>query len=216
MNTSIGGDSAWSSAKTPNAYGYSTLTMDKAWLQGTGRNNLTLTILSLTPNGNAKLIVTAGPLISLTNRPVTHYPAPPTTKAPNRLGILVGIPVGLGFFVFILCGLFFGMRNHRRIGLGNVMGRRRGYGVGKSRRQRRGENVAIRLGEAEPAAGVREDSRFIDQPAEGVELQQRSSNHATETSLGSLAESPFRESSGRVDTHGNAFRDEISRQRAGR
>lgn len=190
--------------------------MDKAWLQGTGRNNLTLTILSLGPKGNPKLVVTAGPVISLTNRPATHYPAPPTTKAPNRLGLLVGIPVCLGFFVFILCGLFFGMRKHRKIGLGNVMGRTRGYGVGKSRRQRLGGSGAIRLGEAELAAGVREDARFKDQPAEGVELQQRSPNYARETSLGSLAESPSRDAFGQVDTHGNAFRDEISRQRAGR
>lgn len=190
--------------------------MDKAWLQGTDRNNLTLTILSLAPNVNVKLAVTAGPVISLTNRPATHYPAPPTTKAPNRLGLLVGIPVGLGFFVFVLCGLFFGMRKHRRIGLGNVMGRRRGYGVGKSRRQRLGKNGAIRLGKDEAAAGAREDARFKDEPAEGVELQQRSPNHAKEASLGSLADSPSREGFGQVDTHGNAFRDEISRQRAAR
>lgn len=190
--------------------------MDKAWLQGRGRNNLTLTILSLGSNGNAKLVVTAGPVISLTNRPAAHYPAPPTTKAPNRLGLLVGIPVGLGFIVFILCGLFFGMRRHRRIGLGNVMGRRRGYGVGKSRQRRMGKNGAIRLEEAEVRAGVTEDARFKDQPAEGVELQQRSPICAKETSPDSLAESSSKEGFGQVDTHGNAFRDEISRQRAGR
>ncbi len=190
--------------------------MDKAWLQGSGRNNLTLTIISLAPNANAKINATAGPVVSLTNRPATHYPAPPTTKAPNRLGLLVGIPVGLCFFVFVLCGLFFGMRKHRKIGLGNVMGRRRGYGVGKSRRQRLGKNGAIRLGEAEGADGGKEAAHFKDEPAEGVELQQRSPEHAREVNLGSLADSPSTEGFGHVDTHGNAFRDEISRQRAGR
>lgn len=187
--------------------------MDKAWLQGTGRNNLTLTILSVE---NAELDVTAGPIISLTNRPATHYPAPPTTKAPNGLGLLVGIPVALSFFVFVLRGLFFGMRKHRKIGLGNVMGRRRGYGAGKSRRQRLGKNGAIRLGEDEIAAGLREDAHFKDEPTEGVELQQRSPNHEREAGLGSLADISSREGFGQVDTHGNAFRDEISRQRAGR
>ncbi|KAA6414392.1 MAG: hypothetical protein FRX48_01141 [Lasallia pustulata] len=90
VKTLTGGDNAWSSVKIPNAYGYSTLTMDKAWLQGTGRNNLTLTILSLASNRNAELVVSAGPFISLTYRPATHHPAPPTKKAPNRLGLLVG------------------------------------------------------------------------------------------------------------------------------
>ena len=76
--------------------------MDKAWLQDTSQNNLTLTNLFLAPNTNAKLGVTTGPVISLIDRPVTHYPAPPTTKARDRLGSLVGIPVGLGFFVVVL------------------------------------------------------------------------------------------------------------------
>jgi len=216
VSTSGGGGNAWSSAKTPNAYGYVTMTMDKAWLQGTSRNNLTLTIVSLGPNVNAQAVRTSGPVISLINKPVAHLPAPPHTKAPNKLGMEIGIPVGVAFIVFVVFGLCIGMRKTRRIGVGNVMGRRKGYGIGKSRRQRVGNNGPIRLDEQEAGPGPWR-GHFRDESNGEIELPQRNPGHAREESLGSLVGTPTQEGFGDpTGTRGNAFRDEISRQKTGR
>jgi len=209
VNASGGGAVAWSSPRTLNNYGYVTMTMDSAWLQGQPRNNLTLNIIQLDPTPDHRASSRIGPIVSLINKPVQHYPPSPPTKPPGKLGLLVGLPVAFGFFLFVLLGLLFGMRKHRKIGLGSVMGSRKGYGVGKSRRQRVGNKGAIRLGEREAGAP---DTEFRDEPTRGVELQQR--QHAREESLDDLVSSPTEQTDHR--RHGNAFRDEISRQRTGR
>ncbi|MCJ1362953.1 hypothetical protein MMC16_002059 [Acarospora aff. strigata] len=211
VNASGGGAVAWSSPKTLNNYGFVTMTMDSAWLQGQKRNNLTLYIIQLDPTPNQRASTKSGPTISLINKPVEHYPPPPT-KPPSKLGLQIGLPVGLGLFVFVLFGLFLGMRKHRKIGLGSVMGSRKGYGVGKSRRQRVGKKGGIRLDER----GVDiPDTGFRDEPTRGVELQQR--QHAREESLDDLVDSPTEEGFGTdPKLHGNAFRDEVSRQKTGR
>jgi hypothetical protein len=59
-------------------------------------------------------------------------------------------------------------------------------------------------------------TRFKDEPAERVEVQQRTFNLKREASLSSLADSLSGEDFTHVGARGNAFRDEISRQRAGR
>jgi len=209
VNASGGGAVAWSSPKTLNNYGYVTMTMDSAWLRGQPRNNLTLYIIQLDPTPDQSAHAKQGPIVSLINKPVQHYAPSPPTKPPGKLGLLVGLPVVLGVFVFVLFGLFIGMRKHRKIGLGSVMGSRKGYGVGKSRRQRVGKKGAIRLGEREVGAP---DTGFRDEPTRGVELQQR--QHTREESLDDLVSSPTEQINPR--RHENAFRDEISRQRTGR
>ncbi len=104
------------------------------------------------------------------------------------------------------------MRRHRRINLGSVMGRKKGYGIGKSRRQRVGKKGAIRLGEREVNAP---DTGFKDEPTRGVELQER--RHVREENLDDLVSSETEQDPGTDSkTHGNAFRDEISRQKTGR
>ena len=188
--------------------------MDKEWLQGNKRNNLTFRLNAL-DGPNARLIEQAGPSVSLTIPPVVHYPGPPRL-APNKLGLAIGIPIGIGFFLFIVFGLFIGMRKHRRIDVGSVMGRRKGYGVGKSRRERVGKKAGIRLGD--PAVDLDTRNQYRDQPVQDVELQDRKVGHTREESLGSLVSSPTREGLGEQTTtpRTNAFRDEISRQRTGR
>ncbi|KAI9871018.1 MAG: hypothetical protein M1830_003526 [Pleopsidium flavum] len=214
-NASEGGPVATSLPKTLNNYGYVTITMNSDWLKGLSRNNLTLFIIQLDPTPDHRTSVLKGPTISLINKPVTHYPPPPPTSMPNKLGLLVGLPISLGFVMFVLFGLFLGMRKHRKIGLGSVMGSRKGYGVGKSRRQRVGKNGAIRLGEREVGVRAPVETGFRDEPTRGVELQQR--QHAREENLDDLVSSPTREHFGDDPRmQGNAFRDEITRQKTGR
>ena len=189
--------------------------MDKSWLQGSSRNNITFHLNALDDTKDVPLISKAGPTISLTNPPVVHYP-PPVHTPPNKLGMEVGIPIGIAFFLFILCGLFVGMRKHRHINVGSVMGRRKGYGVGKSRRQRLGlgNKTGIHLGDNDLNTDGR--NQYTDQPTQDVELQTRTPGHGREDSLGSLVNSPTREGFEANKTpRSNAFRDEISRQRTG-
>lgn len=215
VNASGGGAVAWSSPKTLNNYGFVTISMDSAWLQDSRRNNLTIYIIQLDPTPDRRASTMTGPTISLINKPVTHYPPPPPTGMPNKLGLMVGLPVSLGFVLLVIFGLFFGMRKHRKIGLGSIMGSRKGYGVGKSRRQRVGKKGAIRLAERETGRNDPAETGFSDEPTRGVELQQR--QHTREENLDDLVSSPTREGFGDDPRlQGNAFRDEISRQRTGR
>ena len=139
-----------------------------------------------------------GPSIMITNEPATHYSPPDPTKVPNKEGLIIGLPVSLGFVLLVVVGLYFGMRKQRIIGLGNIMGRRnKGYGTGKSRRQRLGlsKKGAIRLEDQESKTAIR------TAPA-----------HSHGDSLGSLVS----DDEIRPAPRGNQFRDEIERQQTGR
>lgn len=130
------GDSAYTSERTDNSYGYIPLYMRKEWLQGKLRNSLTLYIIELESTSDRRASVRQGPTINLHPKPPEHYkPSPPL--AFNKLALFIGLPVSLSVVVVIVAGLFFGMRNSRKIGLGNIMGNRgKGYGVGESKDQR--------------------------------------------------------------------------------
>ena len=136
------------------------------------------------------------------------------TKLPDHLSLFVGVPLGVGALLIVLLGLFFGMRKHRQIGLGSVMGRRQAYGVRKSRRQRMGiKKGAIRLEERELSNPDHEyrDDEIRRAPSVGeanFPMPSVSSGHAKEESLGSLVS----DGSGQ----GNAFRAEIEKQKGGR
>ncbi|KAF2107297.1 hypothetical protein BDV96DRAFT_653888 [Lophiotrema nucula] len=193
---------AWSSDQTDNSWGFVAFTTKKEWLQGYSQYNLTFTALNFEATDPAKQAdAIEGPLITLTNEPPNHYTPPEHTKTPNKEGLMIGLPVALGFVLLVVIGLWFGMRKHRTIGLGNIMGRRnKGYGVGKSRRQRLGlgKKGAIRL-EEQRAPTYRNAPQ--PQPA-----------HARGDSLGSLVSDDEIQPAPR----GNQFRDEIQRQRTGR
>jgi hypothetical protein len=207
----------WSSGKTTNAWGFVAIDTQKEWLQGTlpqlsstmihadanlgfSMYNFTFHLLNYEPAAPERAAFTFdGPDFTLTKEPPTHYKAPGFTKVPNKAGLLIGLPVTLGVLVFGIIGIYFGMKKHRTIGVGNIMGRRKGYGVGKSKRQRMGLSKkgggAIRLDERE------EYSRPQYQPA-----------HGHSDSLGSLvSDDGIRPVPGQ-----NQFRSEIDRQRTGR
>ncbi len=188
--------------------------MDKAWLKDTRRNNLTLYIIGLDAKDSSRATTIKGPTISLTNKPVEHLKPPPHTKMPNKLGLALGLPLSLGFVVLVVCGLYFGMRKTRRIGIGSVMGRKKGYGEGKSRRQRmrKGKKGGLRLDDNEPEA-----PDYRDEPTQGVELQTRDPQQTKEENLSDLVSSPTKGTFGDdPPLQRNAFREELSRQKTGR
>ena len=223
-----GGSQAWQSAKTQNNFGFVSVTMDAAWLNGNPTNNLSFSLIQLDTTADARPNTLPGPTVMLGPKPAKHLAPGPPTPPPNKLGLLVGLPVSLGAVVLMLCGLCVLMRKTRKIGLGNVMGRRKGYGAAKSRRQRTRtarKSGAIRLGEDDGRRTPVVGAGFEDEPTRGVELSSRRGGlpgpalgPARDTSLGSLAGSPTEEDFGDDERAGrsNAFRDEIERQRARR
>jgi hypothetical protein len=203
------------------------VTMQDSFLQGVDNNTLKFALVTFSPGGNHALdaIPIEGPTVYLSKAPATHYAPPPHTKLPSNLSLLIGLPLGLGALVFVSLGLFFGMRKHRHIGVGGVMGKRAGYGVGKSRRQRLGKKGAIRLEEREvlqsrsqgARTGGNTRARGEDEirpfDAQGTAQQMwplppARGGHQRDESLGSLVS----------DSEGgnNAFRREVERQRTGR
>jgi hypothetical protein len=81
-----------------------------------------------------------------------HLPALIAKPSFDKKSLAIALPCVLVFVILLVLGLFFGMRKHRSIGLGSIMGRG-GYGTNKSRRQRMGiEKGAIRLENREPTS----------------------------------------------------------------
>lgn len=153
--------------------------------------NLSFTALNNDAEGDGKAVAYDGPWITLKNAPSRHLPPSATTKV-HKEGLMIGLPVGLGFVLLVVVGLYIGNRKQRTIGLGNIMGRRnRGYGTRKSKRERLGlKTGAIRLEEREVPAHTRGDS------------------------LGSLVSDG--DDAIRPAPHHNHFRDEMRRQRDGK
>ncbi|KAI9892704.1 MAG: hypothetical protein M1814_001124 [Vezdaea aestivalis] len=195
-NPQGGGLNVYTSPETPNAYGFVTVSMDNRWLNDNSENNLTFSIIQLDKTPSKKPNYYQGPTVRLIQKPAKHYAPSPETPKPDRKSLAIGLPVALGGALFIVLGVCFWNRKHRQIGIGNIMGRRAGYGVGKSRRQRIGKAGAIRLTET-PSKDV-----FRDEPPRP--------GHARDTSLGSLVSEGADER-----TQSNAFRSEVQRQRTG-
>ncbi|KAI9783177.1 MAG: hypothetical protein M1816_001467 [Peltula sp. TS41687] len=225
------GKQAWQSPETRNGYGSLAITMDKAWLRDQARNNLTLWIVQMDPTPDAHASEKRGPTISLTQKPVTH-PTPRPQPHTSRLGLWIGLPVALAVVALVLCGLFLGKRKTRQLGVGgSVMGRRRGYGVKQSRRQRVRGAADEDVDEA-----ARADGGFRDEPTRGgVELDERTpaglpvNRAARVEGLGSLAgddrytddddAAAWGEAGAGAGARvgaGNAFREEVQRQQRGR
>jgi hypothetical protein len=200
---------AWSSDEINVAWGVTTVEMQKDWLQGYDEYNLTFFAL-VYEGGSSEPKPYDGPNVMLQKAPADHYPPPPTTKMPNKESLAIGLPLGLGFVAIVVVGLFIGMRKKRQIGLGNIMGRRKGYGSGKSRRQRLGlggKKGAIRLQDRE-IRNVPDENQYRDNP-DAISPAPPRDYHVREPSLGSLVSDDDR-------PRGNAFRNEIERQRTGR
>ncbi|CAG8974262.1 hypothetical protein HYALB_00008957 [Hymenoscyphus albidus] len=185
-----GGIQAYQSPPTANAFGFIAWTIDSVWLKGMKANNVTLFIVPLNPIANEPTSF-QGPTLEVTNRPKEYY-HPGKPKKPKAQDIYIALPTVFGFIMLCVVGGYFWNRNQRKIGLGNIMGRRKGYGVGKSRSQRLGlgkkKSGAIRLQERDLSAGT----QYRDTP------QRRAAGHARadSESLGSLVGTPTEDRDG--------------------
>jgi hypothetical protein len=198
VNATGGGQQAFHTQFIQSFVGSAAVTIDESWLQGKSSNNITLKFFPINPSLKEPMQVT-GPTLMVTHRPKEYYHQEPA-KAPKGQSLYIALPTVFGFILLCVVGGFFWNRKARKIGLGNVMGRRKGYGTGKSRSQRLGKKAgAIQLREQELTAG----GQYRDAPAPG----QTSKGHgrADSDALGSLAGSPNEERT-------NYFRDEMRRQ----
>jgi len=199
-NATRDGSQAYQSEPLSNAWGFVSWTINSDLLKSLSSNNVTLYI---TAQGGRSV---AGPIVMVTTSPTPQPYHQPPTQAPKGKDLYIALPAVAGFVIICVCGGFIFNRKHRNIGLGNVMGRRQGYGVGKSRRQRLGlskKNGAIRLREQELTA----DGQYRDVP---VHQEARVPGHTRGDSdgLASLVATPTEEG----PRGGNIFRDEIRRQ----
>lgn len=177
------GDSAFTSDRTDNSYGYIPLHMEHEWLQGKPRNFLTLYIIELDSMSHRRASMRRGPTVVLSHQPPEHY-KPSPRLAFNKLALFIGLPVSLAIVVLIVAGLFFGMRDIRRIGVGNIMGSRKGYGVGESKTQRlRGGRKAKFHGPDELSSLRRYSDEFDGTEEKGLE---RTGNRAFSHELSKL------------------------------
>ena len=193
----------------PNERGFVKIPMEQDWLLEQQRHNLSISMKSIAADGKGMesggIVVslvgnsTTSPSSSISASPssspsASHTPVPPAPhKSSDKVGMGVGIPLGIIFLFALVGGLFLVLRKRRRGYLGS---RRRG--------------AAPLTGDEFRTTRGRGDS-FKDEPVQDVELQPRN-GHQRGDSISDLTVSPVsdteRESS-------NAFRDEIARQRAG-
>ncbi|KAK0753834.1 hypothetical protein B0T18DRAFT_424318 [Schizothecium vesticola] len=221
-------DEAFSSNLLPAAWGFyqwpiaASLYTTPPHLHPSGVN-ITLRIAALPPTGGPRAWL-PGPTVLVAPKPT---PPPQKTGPPTGPALYIGLPCVLAFVVLMVGGTCWWNRRERMIGVGNVMGRgRRGYGVGKSRRERV-RKAGIKLEETtRGAAGYRDQPTAAAAPAGGdgwddeswrrepivVGVARRDSD-----ALGSLAGSPTKEDFPRGGGGGNnVFRDELGRQQESR
>jgi len=193
------------------------VTIEKEWLDGWDQMNLTLFWVAYqagtaTPSNSQKHDVYN---VTILPKGIEHLPANIHPGTFDRKALTIALPVVLGFLVLVILGLYFGMRSHRKIGLGSIMGNgRKGYGTNKSRRQRLGQKKgAIRLEERElspdhtnPILGESEIRHAPQQwsaaPRLGLGIQQSqhpTGMHERDLSLGSLITDSSARNSYRTD-----------------
>ena len=189
----------------PNSLGIISIEMDREWLRGESRMNLSLSLLSvasgeLNPGPRIQLVEEDAHPESLSATSTAEAASQHTSS--SKLGMEVGIPIGLVFLAALCIGLFLGFRR-----------RKQGYTGKRSRSQRMKNHGSVQYtGEDFRTMKSRRDS-FKDEAVQGgVELQPRT-GHRREDSMGGDMISPVSPISP-VRTN-NVFRDEISRQRAG-
>jgi hypothetical protein len=197
---------AYTSDGVPKQKGFLTLTMNKDWLQNSRNATLQFALVSYTPVSDHTARPFVGPTVFLQNAPAQHYQPPPRTKLPDNLSLFIGLPLGLGALFFVLIGLFLGMRKHRHIDVKALLSKKKGYGSGKSKRERLGfKKGAIRLEEREVMHPSRRE--YSDDEIRSVPPRINVNGHRREESLGSLVS----ENEG----PNNHFRQEIEKQQTG-
>jgi len=190
VNNTGGSNPVYVSTSTANALGYVVVAMERNWLTGLPQNNLTIFLAQLDPMVGNRTFA-QGPVVTLMEKPLSHFLPPPRTPPPNKISLLIGLPVSLAFIFLSVIILVWHVRRSRSAGfhgLRALVGKSRGYGGAKSRRQRLGLSKRkgnIRLAEEELAAA---DEQFRDEPLRGMAMQlgQRNPQHSRNQSLGSL------------------------------
>ncbi|KAH9207300.1 hypothetical protein DL95DRAFT_346626 [Leptodontidium sp. 2 PMI_412] len=184
--------------------GYYVWTIQKDWLQDLKTNNVTLFLNRINPPAGAQGSL-PGPTVRVKvyEKPIYHQPP---SEAPKGQTLYIALPVVGAFIILFVVGGYFYNRRSRKIGLGNVVGRRSGYGTGKSRSQRMGLGKTskgdIQLRDRELTA----DGQYRDSPAKVAMSPGRETERRDSDGLGSLTGSP-------TGMGGqNYFRDELRRQ----
>ncbi|OBT81532.1 hypothetical protein VE02_09558 [Pseudogymnoascus sp. 03VT05] len=211
LNASVGGEQAFQSLTLSGSRGWYALNVLEAWKQKSKENYIDLFLASAT--GGERL---AGPRIAIGTAPEEVEFKP--TQAPKGPALYIALPAVFGFIILCVCGGFWWNRHARVIGLGNVMGRRKGYGIGKSRGERlgMGRKGAIKLQEREGLAGGPLDAQtsFRDDTFDMEQEQNRARRR--DSDLGSLVGTPTRPEFGNGVGGGaggsNVFRSEMERQ----
>ncbi|KAL9595362.1 MAG: hypothetical protein Q9219_006488 [cf. Caloplaca sp. 3 TL-2023] len=177
------------SAPLPNEKGFWTMEMHQEYLQD-HRNNtpLTLFIRSKSPSGEP--VIKSGPVFSLATMNATDVKNSTSSHGKgNDLGEKAGIPVGLGVFLIAAAGLLFWFLRRRRNNSAGYMSKRGAV-----------------TGTRDLAGGG--ERGFRDEPTRGLELQDRGAGHGRQDSWEAGWDTGSSQGGG-----GNAFRDEIDRQR---
>lgn len=188
------------SLNATNYQGSVFLNMSSVWLSGQSTANLTLSLIVDQQGSDPKVF--GGPTFTLLSTSDSDSTDSEPSSGPSKskeLGEKVGLPIGLVFLIVaaIAAALFVCFRKRRG----------KGHGTGKSFGQRVGSGTG---------RGHRRDASFHDEPTTGVELKDRNKGLTGESpednwDWGSPVGSPSS-----VGGAGNAFRDEIQRQRSGR
>jgi hypothetical protein len=148
------GTLAFISDAQPKERGETQVTIDPSFLQGWDQMNLTMFWTSYQQGSSTPNASPHHNAFNVTIKPASaeHLPANIAAPSFDKKSLAIALPCVLVFVILLVLGLFFGMRKHRSIGFGSIMGRG-GYGTNKSRRQRMGiEKGAIRLENREPTS----------------------------------------------------------------
>lgn len=175
--------------------GSAIINMTAAFAPGALNASMRLTLKTVDSSGDVKSFY--GPIFTLASNDTTSSHSTLSDNA-KKLGEKVGLPLGLIFFFVLLGAIAVFLFLKKRRG--------QGYLTRQSRSQRTGRAAVI------DATGHRRTESFHDEPTTGVELQDRGRKAQGEDNWdwGSEVGSPVRGSSG------NAFREELGRQRGGR
>lgn len=211
LNASVGGEQAFQSDTLSGSRGWYALNVLEAWKQGSKENYIDL---FLAPAAGGKRL--PGPRIAIGAAPEEVAFKP--TQVPKGPALYIALPAVFGFIILCVCGGFWWNRHARVIGLGNVMGRRKGYGIGKSRGERlgMGRKGAIKLQERDGGDGAPLDAQpsFRDDTFDFEQEQNRARRR--DSDLGSLVSTPTRPEFGNGVGGGtggsNVFRSEMERQ----
>lgn len=175
------------------SWGFWSLPVTKALMQGTSGQNISVQIAALNATTSTNSIIIKGPTILVTNAPT--YQSPPA-KAPHGAALYIGIPVVFGFVALCLIGVCMWNRHHRKITLGNVMSRTRHGPLGKigMSKRRREQKAAERVQLMEREVAASGGQVYRDEPdhhagvPDHMDIPRRDSD-----ALGSLVGTPAEE-----------------------